>query len=97
MRLAFSPLTALIRMHLKVKEEQEAVSMDWWGGATDDDRDGNWLWCHSQSPVGDFVWGDSAVSKSEQNSGYFGFSRSNYLGKDFPNHYGDGLGVICQK
>ena len=29
----------------------------WWGGATDEDKEGTWLWEESGAPVQSFVWG----------------------------------------
>ena len=44
----------------------------WWGGASDKDMEGTWLWEESRKPVRKFVWG-SKQPNSHGNEDYFAF------------------------
>ena len=52
----------------------------WWGGATDEEKEGTWTWA-SGKPVESFVWGPGQPSNT-YNQDYFCFSIDNRYGKE---------------
>ena len=82
-----------VRMQLQVIEEQQGTAINWWGGAVDENRNGNWMWPNSKVSLGDFIWGGG-----DPDGGQFYFcyyARWDYKGADYPFNYD--LGLICQK
>ena len=45
-----------VRMQLQVIEEQQGTAINWWGGAVDENRNGNWMWPNSKVSLGDFIF-----------------------------------------
>ena len=43
-----------VRMQLQVIEEQQGTAINWWGGAVDENRNGNWMW--PSGPTLKFLW-----------------------------------------
>ena len=50
----------------------------WWGGATDEEQEGDWRWTQSGVPVQDFMWGDNEPNNGNGGDGedYFCFFKS---------------------
>ena len=86
-----------LKMELLVLENHEGRH-NWWTGATDYGREGQWYWMGSLTPVADYVWAsgqpnegslDNCLNLETSNYNYF------YLGYDVNCSYASF--PICQK
>ena len=96
-----------IRMQLRVIEEQEGLNChctygynaececNWLGGATDEGREGNFIWEHSKRPVGDFVWGGNDPDGGSWQNIFVFYRHFDYMGID--ESASNTFRLICQK
>ena len=48
----------------------------WWGGATDEEQEGDWRWTQSGGPVQNFMWSDKEPNNEGGEEDYFCFFKA---------------------
>ena len=48
----------------------------WWGGATDEEQEGDWRWTQSGDPVQDFMWSVGEPNNHRDDEDYFCFFKA---------------------
>ena len=70
----------------------------WWGGATDEAKEGTWIWSQSGLEVGPFVWGEAEPSLNADRNLLCFNSKTDFLGDDCQGDCNDcNYFTICQK
>ena len=81
-------------MELQLLEVQTGPR-DYWGGATDFGREGQWYWMNSLLPVEDFVWGNTEPNGNFNENYHEFYHTRDYLSQDINQN--DANFPICQK
>ena len=53
----------------------ESMVKAWWGGASDEEKEGEWVWTKSGVPVQEFVWGEGQPNNYKRKQNYFCFHK----------------------
>ena len=73
----------------------DAIDHYWFGGATDQKKEGKWIWTHSNIPVNSFVWRTGEPS-GDNSVNHLCFHKDNdYFAGDYTNE--SHCSIICQK